>query len=355
MDTHGVADGDQDGESESKTASFKGKKRGRAQGASPVTQDAPAAAVGDEDTKSKKERSETTSRSGDDMAGRKDAGDMEERGDTQARKRKGKRKKRKTAATASAEEAQGAADKAQPSAPAAVEETLVAEAAANAEHPEEPEPETKKQRRGWGKPRSKSAAPAVGDSHDAATVMAAGDGTTDEHRKRKKSRSRQKNIRKDKRSMENRPSYLRPGDPGFCGRDLTDETRKFLGLPANDFDSTSPAGGGEPGKPTESPGWVIDNKPGRVPQHLTVGGENIMVEKVKIGVAVDPMAKVVPAAGAHPLGKSKYKNLALPPMPEGRGGRVRKKSKKKRRSVALSSRADGRDGNREAKSAGIEK
>ncbi|CAM9286804.1 unnamed protein product [Choristocarpus tenellus] len=52
--------------------------------------------------------------------------------------------------------------------------------------------------------------------------------------KRKKVRSRQKNIRKDKRSMEQRPAHLRLGDPGFSGRDLTEETRQRLGLSVDD-------------------------------------------------------------------------------------------------------------------------
>ena len=47
-------------------------------------------------------------------------------------------------------------------------------------------------------------------------------------RLRKKTRSKQKNIRRDNRSMEQRPVHLRQGHETFTGRELTEETKKRL-------------------------------------------------------------------------------------------------------------------------------
>lgn len=50
-------------------------------------------------------------------------------------------------------------------------------------------------------------------------------------RKRTKKRSKQKNIRRDKRSMDQRPTHLQEGHESFTGRVMSDETRRHLGLP----------------------------------------------------------------------------------------------------------------------------
>lgn len=50
-------------------------------------------------------------------------------------------------------------------------------------------------------------------------------------RKRSKTRSKQKNIRRDKRSLDKRPAHLQEGHESFIGRVMTDETRRRLGLP----------------------------------------------------------------------------------------------------------------------------
>lgn len=50
-------------------------------------------------------------------------------------------------------------------------------------------------------------------------------------RKKKKIRSRQKNIYKDTRLAQHKPSHLIMGRPGFYGRPLTAETRGRLNLP----------------------------------------------------------------------------------------------------------------------------
>eukprot|EP00566_Odontella_aurita_P019264 CAMPEP_0113559870 /NCGR_PEP_ID=MMETSP0015_2-20120614/19128_1 /TAXON_ID=2838 /ORGANISM="Odontella" /LENGTH=318 /DNA_ID=CAMNT_0000461537 /DNA_START=125 /DNA_END=1081 /DNA_ORIENTATION=+ /assembly_acc=CAM_ASM_000160 len=49
--------------------------------------------------------------------------------------------------------------------------------------------------------------------------------------KRRKVRSRQKNIRKDNRTDAEKPSHLVPGRDQYAGRSLTQETRKRLNLP----------------------------------------------------------------------------------------------------------------------------
>ena len=48
-------------------------------------------------------------------------------------------------------------------------------------------------------------------------------------RKRKKKRSKQKNILKDTRTTK--PDHLQVGSEGYAGRELSNETRKKLGLP----------------------------------------------------------------------------------------------------------------------------
>jgi len=50
-------------------------------------------------------------------------------------------------------------------------------------------------------------------------------------RKRKKVRSRQKNIRKDNRSVDEKPDYLIPGSENYQGRPMTPATREKLNLP----------------------------------------------------------------------------------------------------------------------------
>jgi hypothetical protein len=53
---------------------------------------------------------------------------------------------------------------------------------------------------------------------------------TNTRRKRRKVRSKQKNIRKDNRSISEKPSYLIPGNPGYKGRPITQATKEKLGL-----------------------------------------------------------------------------------------------------------------------------
>ncbi|CAN0063614.1 unnamed protein product, partial [Ectocarpus sp. 12 AP-2014] len=294
MDTHGVVDDDKEGDGESKTASFKKKKkRSKQQGernrTAPALAD-PAATVA-EDTKSRKKNEvvEAVVGSGDGNSGGSGAGDAGEDGEKPGGKRKARRKKKKSAApevaAAEADAAAAAAAAASAAATAAtpnkksatvVEETspmtaAEVEAGGGGKVAETAEPgESKKQRRGWGKARSKSAGAAVGTAENVNQAKDAGgrSGRTDDYRPRKKTRSRQKNIRKDKRSADERPAYLRAGTPDFSGRGLTEETRKFLGLPQDDFGDAPPAGWGKPGKVRPTASWVIDKKPRRLPKHL---------------------------------------------------------------------------------------
>lgn len=58
-----------------------------------------------------------------------------------------------------------------------------------------------------------------------------GESGTNPKKKRKKVRSRQKNIRKDNRSSEEKPAHLIPGSRNYQGRPMTQETRDKLNLP----------------------------------------------------------------------------------------------------------------------------
>ncbi|KAG5182442.1 hypothetical protein JKP88DRAFT_263258 [Tribonema minus] len=69
-------------------------------------------------------------------------------------------------------------------------------------------------------------------------------------RKRTKTRSRQKNIRRDKRDTAQRPAHLQPGSDDFRGRAMTDETRQRLGLPS---------GAGDDGAAMLT--WAVDKQP----------------------------------------------------------------------------------------------
>lgn len=49
-------------------------------------------------------------------------------------------------------------------------------------------------------------------------------------RKRPKTRSKQKNIRRDKRDSEFMPEHLKVGSDKYTGRPLTEETKKYMGI-----------------------------------------------------------------------------------------------------------------------------
>lgn len=329
MSTHGIAgDDDDDGEGDSKTAFFKGKKRSREQLVGAVEEDPADPSVGEMGTEVAKEGGEPASENTGATAASRDSDKVEEGGEKQGRKRKARRKKGKSGATEAPKETEAAEEN--PKSPtAAIVKPFVADGGKPEELKlEEPEPEAKKQRRGWGKGRAKSAAPVESESKEAA------DGKTknraDERRPRKKTRSRQKNIRKDKRPVGQRPAYLRDGDPEFSGRGLTDETRIFLGLPVDEFDNGNapPAGWGKPGKVRGNSGWVVDKEP-RNPEIVTVAGEDGNMEGVDSGVVVDPRRKAEVAASKGAVRhspKSKYKNLALP---KGKKKSTKKEKKNK--------------------------
>ncbi len=77
-------------------------------------------------------------------------------------------------------------------------------------------------------------------SSDAGVVQNEGANDTGNHqdstqvkpkKKRRKVRSRQKNIRKDNRSAEEKPAHLIPGSRNYKGRPMTQATREKLNLP----------------------------------------------------------------------------------------------------------------------------
>eukprot|EP00903_Cladosiphon_okamuranus_P018079 g16638.t1 len=336
VDTHGVVNDDKDGDVESKTASFK-KKNSKRRGGPGDEQDAtaldpPASSAGE--TRSKKSKKSNKDKQDDAEAGVKvgvdetTAGEEggrgggegehgEREGEKHGRKRKARRKKNKSAtAEAVAEGAKAAAAAAEttPQTSAAIVEQHQPSVEAESEAADDGQ--TKKQRRGWGKARPKPIAAPTPNPPEGANQAsdAAEDGwKVDERRPRKKTRSKQKNIRKDKRPLEKRPSYLRAGDPEFSGRGLTDETRKFLGLPADDVGDAPPAGWGKPGKVPAKPVFLIDKKPRKLPKHLAPEG-------IGYGHGAEAAEAVVRTSAAASVGKSKskskskskYKNLTLP-------------------------------------------
>lgn len=316
--THGVADDDEDGGRESKTASFKGTKRGR-----PAKDETGEGVFG----VSTVEEEFAVSKGGD---GAREEGGKED-GKRKARRKKGRQREAGGGVGPDAM----ATEMPQPaaaSAPASTAEQAAAgEEKPHSVYPEESDRGTKKQRRGWGKARPKSTpAPADGDVGDAPVEAAAGRAA--ERRPRKKTRSRQKNIRKDNRPLEQRPAHLRAGNPEYCGRDLTEETRKFLGLPVDDFGDASPADRDMPGKTAGSAGWVVDKRPSKIPESFMTGNSSVIGRVSQVdsggdpGVAVEPRREeaAVLKEETRPSGRSKYKNLAL----SSGANKIKKKTKK---------------------------
>ena len=62
-------------------------------------------------------------------------------------------------------------------------------------------------------------------------ALGEGEISQDQPPKRVKTRSKQKNIRRDKRAEEFKPSHLHIGSKEYTGRPLTKETKAILGLP----------------------------------------------------------------------------------------------------------------------------
>lgn len=339
MGAHGVTDSIGGEEGESKTASFKAKKkRERKQPVSPPEQDGRPGSVAADGGQIRQE-GDSDSRGGAGEASTGVGNGDEGPGEKHGRKRKTKRKKRKAAAEETSEGAENgeeipqlsaAAADAAAAATAATERKPPAEPGADGRNPEEPEQGTKKQRRGWGKARSKIAAPAGREGVEKANAVL--EGAAWKSRSRKKTRSKQKNIRKDKRPDGERPAYLRAGDPEFCGRGLTDETRKFLGLPQDSIDNAPPAGWGQPGETPKGvhPSWVIDKKPSLIPEPSLSRGEGKGGEEPDSGVSLEPRREVTPpTVGIRPSGKSKYKNLALPPSKKSKAEKVDAKARRR--------------------------
>ena len=108
--------------------------------------------------------------------------------------------------------------------------------------------------------------------------------------KRRKIRSRQKNIRKDTRSMGEKPKHLRVGASNYQGRPLTDETRARLNL--------------APSKTKTNPFFVIDRAPApKVEAGIELGVDALLAEP-------SPAAEDVTAKKKKKKkSKKKYKNL----------------------------------------------
>lgn len=106
--------------------------------------------------------------------------------------------------------------------------------------------------------------------------------------KRRKVRSRQKNIRKDSRSIDEKPKHLHVGASNYKGRPLTEETRGKLSLP--------------PSKSTSGQFFVVDRSPVTVGEEgVTLGVEDLLEEESNM--------KKLPKASKQQKKKKKYKNL----------------------------------------------
>ena len=302
-----MVEDDIESEGESKTASFKGK--GKRQGNDEEVGERPSNMAVD-----RKDGAESGSASGDTFGKREQDGEG-----AFGRKRKTRRKKGKSRATGSDGGGDTAVSVSQPPATentnnnAPVDEPLAKEQEPIGVETDARESETRKQRRGWGKARSKppvDAADSDGKSRDGEHTALA-DAVSEERKyerpKRKKVRSRQKNIRRDKRSLEQRPAHLRIGDPEFSGRGLTSETRKALGLPPDDFDAASPGWGNREKSEGEDVGRVIDKQRAKVPKRLADNED-----APSAVVTVDTKDRLDGVGGSQPSRKSKYKNLVLP-------------------------------------------
>ncbi|KAL3945522.1 MAG: hypothetical protein SGBAC_000421 [Bacillariaceae sp.] len=107
--------------------------------------------------------------------------------------------------------------------------------------------------------------------------------------KRRKVRSRQKNIRKDTRAMGEKPKELRVGASNYQGRPLTDETRAKLNL--------------EPSKIKTSPFFVIDRAPApKVEEGIALGVEELLADPTAVEAKKSKKKK-------KKTSKRKYKNL----------------------------------------------
>lgn len=233
--THGVAEDDGESEGESKTASFNRKKK----------ENRDRKTIGEDQTTmpvDQRRKVDNGNASSENTVKKEEGGDngqdMED--DKSSRKRKARRKKKKAKEAGGGEDVAGEGP--QPAAAAAengstpAEQPSIVEQRQSGEKTEATVQETRKQRRGWGKkgPSKPSGIAEDSEAKSHPEVNAEYKDNTEERLKRKKKRSRQKNIRKDKRPLDQRPAHLRVGDPEFNGRSLTPETRKVLGLPADE-------------------------------------------------------------------------------------------------------------------------
>lgn len=107
--------------------------------------------------------------------------------------------------------------------------------------------------------------------------------------KRRKIRSRQKNIRKDTRKIDEKPQHLRVGGSNYKGRPLTEETRTKLSLP--------------PSKSTSGHFYIVDRSPAIVGEEGVALGVEDFLEEPSTNL------KKVQQKSKEQKKKKKYKNL----------------------------------------------
>lgn len=145
-------------------------------------------------------------------------------------------------------------------------------------------------------------------------------------KKRKKIRSRQKNIRKDHREENDKPSYLTVGTNEYRGRPMTKETRQKLGIQStakkNDLTHATNVAfdSGEWVGDIKKPGGTIDeNIETIMPKIEERGGTNTLTkigdclvnDDVKVDVGHDVLSSSTITSKLTKKQKRKFKNLLV--------------------------------------------
>ena len=144
-------------------------------------------------------------------------------------------------------------------------------------------------------------------------------------KKRKKVRSRQKNIRKDHRTESDKPSHLIVGTNEYCGRPMTKETRQKLGIQsvAKKNEKTRAANvafcSGEWGGDNKEPGGTIDENEKTIPKNEEQGGTNTMTkigdclvnDDAKVDVGQNVVSSSTITSKLTKKQKRKFKNLLV--------------------------------------------
>ncbi len=138
-------------------------------------------------------------------------------------------------------------------------------------------------------------------------------------KKRKKIRSRQKNIRKDHREENDKPSYLIEGTNEYCGRPMTKETRQKLGIQSTAKKNDKTRGGEWVGDIKKPGGTIDENIETTMPKMeerggtstLTKIGDCLVNDDAKVDVGHDVLSSSPITSRLTKKQKRKFKNLLV--------------------------------------------